>query len=143
LAGFTPRIVQQFDSLDLVEDLNLDGHSIRLLPINRPLRDGLGILRLSDASVILTAYAVIRLGRSNWPPLRMILDRLRAQSLSLPQENWHLPAGRTLLAGMSTYRADNTQPFEYRIWHQMNQCDTSPAALSVAQGAKIVFCLAF
>src|SRR3954451_1360463 len=92
LAGFTPRIAHQIDSLDLVEDLILDGHGVGLLPVNRPLRDGLAILRLSDPSVILTAYAVTRRGRSNWRPLRTILDRLRPQSPSLPQEDWPRPA---------------------------------------------------
>jgi DNA-binding transcriptional LysR family regulator len=72
LAGFTPQIVHQIDSLDLVEDLILDGHGVGLLPINRPLRAGLTILTLSDPSVILTAYAVTRRGRSNWSPLRTI-----------------------------------------------------------------------
>ena len=59
LAGFTPQIAHQIDSLDLVEDLILDGHGVGLL-LNRPIRDGLTILRLSDPSVILTAYAVVR-----------------------------------------------------------------------------------
>jgi DNA-binding transcriptional LysR family regulator len=92
LAGFTPQIVHQIDSLDLVEDLILDGHGVGLLPVNRPIRDGLTVLKLSDPSVILTAYAVKRRGRSNWPPLRAILDRLRPQSTSLPQEVWPRPA---------------------------------------------------
>jgi DNA-binding transcriptional LysR family regulator len=92
LAGFTPCIVHQIDSLDLVEDLILDGHGVGLLPVNRPTRDGVAILRFSDPSVILTAYAVTRRGRSNWPPLRTILDRLRPQSQSLPQEDWPRPA---------------------------------------------------
>jgi DNA-binding transcriptional LysR family regulator len=94
LAGFAPRIAHQIDSLDLVEDLILDGHGVGLLPVNRPLRDGLTILRLSDPSVILTAYAVIRRGRSNWPPLRAIIDRLRPQSRKLPQEVWPRPYPR-------------------------------------------------
>jgi DNA-binding transcriptional LysR family regulator len=94
LAGFSPQITHQIDSLDLVEDLILDGHGIGLLPVNRPLRDGLAILRLVDPSVILTAYAVLRRGRANWPPLRTILDRLRPQSPSLPQEDWPRPAAR-------------------------------------------------
>ena len=92
LAGFTPRIAHQIDSLDLAEDLILDGHGVGLLPINRPLRVGLTVPRLSDPSVILTAYAVVRRGRSNWPPLRAILDRLRPRSPSLPQEDWPRPA---------------------------------------------------
>jgi DNA-binding transcriptional LysR family regulator len=94
LAGFTPRITHQIDSLDLVEDLILDGHGVGLLPVNRPIRDGVTILELSDPSVILTAYAVVRRGRSNWPPLRAILDRLRPRSASLPQEVWPRPTAR-------------------------------------------------
>ena len=92
LAGFTPHIAHQIDSLDLVEDLILDGHGVGLPPVNRPLRDGLTIPRLSDPRVILTAYAVTRRGRSNWPPLRTILDRLRPQGPSLPHEDWPRPA---------------------------------------------------
>ncbi len=94
LAGFTPRIVHQIDSLDLVEDLILDGHGVGLLPVNRPLRDGLTVLRLSEPRAILTAYAVVRRGRSNWPPLRAIIDRLRPQSPSLPQETWPRPTAQ-------------------------------------------------
>jgi DNA-binding transcriptional LysR family regulator len=104
LAGFAPRIVHQIDSLDLVEDLILDGHGVGLLPVNRPTLDGLTILNLSDPSVILTAYAVVRRGRSNWPPLRAIIDRLRPPSPSLPQENWPRPAAK----GAALDRADNT-----------------------------------
>ena len=94
LAGFTPRIAHRIDSLDLVEDLILDGHGVGLLPVNRPIRDGLTILRLSDPSVILTAYAVTRRGRPSWPPLRTILDRLRPSSPSLPQEEWPRPVAK-------------------------------------------------
>jgi DNA-binding transcriptional LysR family regulator len=92
LAGFTPQIAHQIDSLDLVEDLILDGHGVGLLPVNRPARDGVAVLRLSDPSVILTAYAVIRRGRSNWPPLRAIIDRLRPHNASPPHEDWPRPA---------------------------------------------------
>lgn len=94
LAGFTPHIAHQIDSLDLVEDLILDGHGVGLLPVNRPIRDGLIILRLTDPSVILTAYAVVRRGRSKWPPLRVIIDRLRPQGPSLPQVVWPRPTAR-------------------------------------------------
>ena len=94
LAGFTPQIAHQIDSLDLVEDLILDGHGVGLLPVNRPTRDGLEVLRLSDPSVVLTAYAVVRRGRSNWPPLRTILERLRPQSSSPRHELWPRPAAR-------------------------------------------------
>jgi DNA-binding transcriptional LysR family regulator len=91
MAGFTPRIVHQIDSLDLVEDLILDGYGVGLLPINRPTRDGITILTLTDPSTILTAYAVTRRGRANWPPLRTILDRLRPQSPTVPQADWPRP----------------------------------------------------
>jgi DNA-binding transcriptional LysR family regulator len=91
LAGFTPHIAHQIDSLDLVEDLILDGYGVGLLPVNRPTRDGVVVLRLSDPSVILTTYAVTRRGRSNWPPLRMILDRLRPLRAGRPQQNWPRP----------------------------------------------------
>jgi DNA-binding transcriptional LysR family regulator len=40
MAGFTPRIVHQIDSLDLVEVLILDGYGVGLLTVNRPTRDG-------------------------------------------------------------------------------------------------------
>jgi len=95
LAGFTPHIVHQIDSLDLVEDLILDGYGVGLLPVNRPTRDGIAILRLKDPSAILTAYAVTRRGRSTWPPLRTILDRIRPESPSLPHEDWPRPAAHS------------------------------------------------
>jgi DNA-binding transcriptional LysR family regulator len=92
LAGFTPHIAHQIDSLDLVEDLILDGYGVGLLPVNRPTRDGVAVLGLSDPSVILTAYAAVRRGRSNWSPLRTIIDRLWPRNSSLPQEDWPRPA---------------------------------------------------
>jgi DNA-binding transcriptional LysR family regulator len=91
LAGFTPHIAHQIDSLDLVEDLILDGYGVGLLPVNRPARDGVAVLELSDPSVILTAYAAVRRGRSNWSPLRTIIDRLRPRNPSLPHEDWPRP----------------------------------------------------
>jgi DNA-binding transcriptional LysR family regulator len=96
LAGFTPYIAHQIDSLDLVEDLILDGYGVGLLPLNRPIRDGIAVLRLSDPTVLLTAYAVTRRGRSNWSPLRMILDRLRPQSAAVPHEDWPRPVARPI-----------------------------------------------
>jgi DNA-binding transcriptional LysR family regulator len=94
LSGFAPQIVHQIDSLDLVEDLILDGHGVGLLPIKRATRDGVTVLRLSDPSVILTAYAVTRRGRSNWPPLRAIIDRLSPPNLSPLQEDWPRPEAK-------------------------------------------------
>ncbi len=76
LAGFTPRISHRIDSLDLVEDLIVAGHGVGMLPRARVTREGVRVLDLTDPPVLLTAYAVTRLGRENWPPLRLLLDRL-------------------------------------------------------------------
>jgi DNA-binding transcriptional LysR family regulator len=58
LNGFTPRIAHQIDSLELVEDLIAGG------------------------------YGVTRIGRSAWPPLRAVLDRLRPTDGPLPKPHW-------------------------------------------------------
>jgi DNA-binding transcriptional LysR family regulator len=76
LAGFSPRISHSIDSLDLVEDLIESGHGVGLLPLDRPSRSGVRVLPLPDPGVLMTAYAVTRLGRQDWPPLRLVLDRL-------------------------------------------------------------------
>jgi len=76
LAGFTPRISHQIDSLDLVEDLIVARHGVGLLPMERGTHSGVRVLELTDPPVVMTTYAVTRLGRENWPPLRLLLDRL-------------------------------------------------------------------
>jgi DNA-binding transcriptional LysR family regulator len=91
LAGFTPRIAHEIDSLDLVEDLVLGGYGVGLLPLNRPTRAGIKVLRLADPSVVLTAYAVTRRGRANWPPLRSVLDRLIPRKSAVTQQDWPRP----------------------------------------------------
>jgi DNA-binding transcriptional LysR family regulator len=91
LAGFKPRIAHQIDSLDLVEDLITAGYGIGLLPLGRPTIAGVKVLPLTDPTVVLTAYAVTRVGRSAWPPLRAVLDRLRPAKDRLPQEHWPRP----------------------------------------------------
>lgn len=80
LAGFRPRVRHRIDSLDLVEDLILAGQGIALLPAGGRPREGVTLLDLCDPPVLLTAYAVTRLGRDRWSPLRLLLDRLTAQS---------------------------------------------------------------
>lgn len=77
LAGFTPDIAHQIDGLDLVEELIVAGYGIGLLPIDRPASAGVKVLPLRDPDVVMTAYAVTRRGRAAWPPLRLVLDRLR------------------------------------------------------------------
>jgi DNA-binding transcriptional LysR family regulator len=94
MGGFTPAIAHQIDSLDLVEDLIAAGYGVGLLPISRPTCDGVKILPLSDPTVVLTAYAVTRRGRATWPPLRLVLDRLRPAYPPLPRRNWPRPTPR-------------------------------------------------
>jgi DNA-binding transcriptional LysR family regulator len=77
LAGFTPRIAHEIDSLDLVEDLIVAGYGVGLLPVDRPTHPDVTVLPLSDPKVVMTAYAATRRGRSTWPPLRAVLERLR------------------------------------------------------------------
>jgi DNA-binding transcriptional LysR family regulator len=93
LAGFTPTIAHQIDSLELVEDLIRTGYGIGLLPIHRPTGEGVRVLPLTAPAVVLTAFAVTRRGRSTWPPLRLVLDRLRP-SASVAVERWPRPAAR-------------------------------------------------
>jgi DNA-binding transcriptional LysR family regulator len=76
MAGFTPRVAHQIDSLELVDDLIVAGHGIGLLPRGRASRRGVRVLPLTDPRVTMRAYAVTRRGRDRWPPLRVVLDRL-------------------------------------------------------------------
>jgi DNA-binding transcriptional LysR family regulator len=93
LAGFTPRIAHEIDSLDLVEDLIIAGYGVGLLPIGRPTHPDVTVLPLSDPNVVLTGYAVTRRGRSTWPPLRVVLDRMRPPpDEPLPRPDWPRPA---------------------------------------------------
>lgn len=77
MAGFEPDLRHQSDSLDLVEDLILAGLGVGLLPGDRPRREGITILPLRDPEVRLRAFARTRRGRSAWPALALVLDRLR------------------------------------------------------------------
>jgi DNA-binding transcriptional LysR family regulator len=76
MAGFRPHISHQIDSLDLVEDLIVAGLGVGLLPRDRPTGGGVTVLPLADPTVVMTAYAVTRLGREDWPPLRAVLELL-------------------------------------------------------------------
>jgi DNA-binding transcriptional LysR family regulator len=92
LAGFTPRIAHEIDSLDLVEDLIVAGYGVGLLPVGRPTHPDVTVLPLTDPTVVLTAYAATRRGRSTWPPLRVVLDRLRPPpGEPLPWPPWPRP----------------------------------------------------
>jgi DNA-binding transcriptional LysR family regulator len=92
LAGFAPRIAHEIDSLDLVEDLIVAGYGVGLLPIGRPTGRGVKVLPLSEPEAVLTAYAVTRRGRATWPPLRVVLDRMRPpRGVDLPCPQWPRP----------------------------------------------------
>jgi DNA-binding transcriptional LysR family regulator len=77
LAGFEPRMTHRADSLELVQDLIAEGLGVGLLPCDQPLREGVVVLPLEDPEVWLRAYAVVRRGRAVWPPLSLVLARLR------------------------------------------------------------------
>jgi DNA-binding transcriptional LysR family regulator len=92
LAGFVPQIAHQIDSLDLVEDLIEAGFGVGLLPMGRPTSRGVKVLPLSTPEAVLTAYAVTRRGRADWPPLRAVLDRMRPPvGQQLPRPRWPRP----------------------------------------------------
>jgi DNA-binding transcriptional LysR family regulator len=60
MAGFTPRITHQADSLDLVQDMITAGLGVGLLPLDHATREGVRILPLTAPDVELRAYAVTR-----------------------------------------------------------------------------------
>jgi DNA-binding transcriptional LysR family regulator len=76
IAGATPRIVHQADSLVLVQDLIVAGLGVGLLPADQPTMPGVRLVPLSDPEVWLRAYAVTRRGREAWPPLALVLGLL-------------------------------------------------------------------
>ena len=78
MAGFVPRVEHRIDSLDVVEQLIEAGLGVGVLPLERPVRDGVTIVPLAESPVVQRAYAAIRRGRDRWPALRLVIDRLRA-----------------------------------------------------------------
>jgi DNA-binding transcriptional LysR family regulator len=80
MAGFTPRITHQADSLDLVQDMITAGLGVGLLPVGQTIRPGVRLLPLTGPEVELRAYAVTRHGRLNWPPLALVTSLLEHAS---------------------------------------------------------------
>lgn len=78
MAGFEPRVSHRVDSLDLVQELIAAGLGVGLLPADQPTRPDVVTLPLADPDVRLRAYAVVRRGRSSWPPLALVLARIQA-----------------------------------------------------------------
>lgn len=77
MAGFTPRITHQADSLDLVQDMITAGLGVGLLPLGHGTYPGVRLLPLTAPPVELRAYAVARHGRLGWPLLALVTRLLR------------------------------------------------------------------
>jgi DNA-binding transcriptional LysR family regulator len=80
MAGFSARITHRSDSLELVEDMITTGLGVGLLPMGRPTVPGVRLLPLTAPEVSLRAFAVTRLGRSDWPPLALLADLIRRRA---------------------------------------------------------------
>jgi DNA-binding transcriptional LysR family regulator len=78
MAGFEPRITHRVDSLELVQELVASGLGVGLLPSGLVTRPDVTTLELRDPAVRLRAYAVVRRGRSSWPPLALVLAKVAA-----------------------------------------------------------------
>nr|WP_307798116.1 LysR family transcriptional regulator [Actinoplanes flavus] len=76
MAGFDPLITHRSDSLELLQDLVVAGLGVGLLPVAGPTRPGVRLLPLRDPAPILRCYAVVRTGRTGWPPLALLLRLL-------------------------------------------------------------------
>ena len=101
MAGFTPRITHQADSLGLVQDMITAGLGVGLLPLGQATRPGVRILPLTAPDVELRAYAVTRHGRLNWPPLALVTSLLQRTShhATAPTAGTELRPCRSLLGG--------------------------------------------
>ena len=76
MAGFTPRITHQADSLDLVQGMITANLGVGLLPMATEPFPAVRLLPLTGPDVELRAYAVAGHGRLNWPPLALVTDLL-------------------------------------------------------------------
>lgn len=76
MAGFEPLITHRADSLALLQDLVTAGLGIGLLPADQPTSPGVRLLPLRDPCPILRTFAVVRAGRTEWPPLALLLNLL-------------------------------------------------------------------
>ncbi|MFG1665260.1 LysR family transcriptional regulator [Streptomyces sp. Y7] len=86
MAGFTPRITHQADSLDLVQGMITTGLGVGLLPVGIPTFSDVRLVPLTGPPVTLRAHAVARHGRLAWPPLNLVTDLLvqRAATTAAP-----------------------------------------------------------
>ncbi|GIF44482.1 LysR family transcriptional regulator [Actinoplanes xinjiangensis] len=77
MAGFEPLVTHRADSLLLLQDLVVAGLGVGLLPADQPTRTGVRLLPLRDPGPVLRTYAVVRAGRTGWPPLALLLNLLQ------------------------------------------------------------------
>jgi len=87
MAGFTPHITHQADSLDLVQDMITAGLGVGLLPLGHATRRGVCLLPLTAPDIELRAYAVARHGRLAWPPLALVTSLLQRASHQATQSH--------------------------------------------------------
>ena len=78
LAGFTPRIQPPDRQPRAGRRPDPRRARGRAAPDGSTPAPGVRVLSLPDPGVVMRTYAVIRLGRENWSPLRLLLDRLGA-----------------------------------------------------------------
>ena len=101
MAGFTPRITHRADSLDLVQDMITAGLGVGLLPLGHPVQPGVRLLPLTSPGIELRAYAVARRGRLSWPPLALMISRLRQASRQATRDLRHSPSAAGPAPGQS------------------------------------------
>jgi DNA-binding transcriptional LysR family regulator len=80
MAGFTPRITHQADSLELVQDMITAGLGVGLLPAGQAASPRIRLIPLNGPRVELRAYAAARHGHLSWPPLALMIRLLRRAS---------------------------------------------------------------
>jgi DNA-binding transcriptional LysR family regulator len=81
MAGFTPRIAHHADSLDLVQGMITAGLGVGLLPLGTHTAPEVRLVPLTAPDVELRAYALVRHGHLDWPPLALVTDLLLQRSL--------------------------------------------------------------
>ncbi|MFF1709110.1 LysR family transcriptional regulator [Streptomyces sp. NPDC058268] len=82
MAGFTPRITHQADSLDLVQGMITANLGVGLLPAGTATFPAVRFLPLAGPDVELRAYAVAGHGRLNWAPLALVTDLLIGRAIT-------------------------------------------------------------
>jgi DNA-binding transcriptional LysR family regulator len=86
MADFRPKIAHQVDTLELVQDLIVAGLGVGLLPAAGTTLPGVGLLPLTGPDITLRSYAMARRGRTDWPPLALVLDALARQTPAAPRD---------------------------------------------------------